>query len=114
MDYEFERKWKDLLTHLGDKFGEELDLQGILFLVGVQELGMGFRKFKKDDKINLLHIAICTLLEPYGYYEFSGRDEDGWPHFEVLKTLPPLSKEQQDKLMRVSLIEYFEKQELTD
>src|SRR5690606_39403150 len=65
--------------------GEELDLDAIIFLVGVQELGMGFRKFKKDEKVNLMHIAICRVLEPYGYYEYEGRDADGWPHYKVLE-----------------------------
>lgn len=35
-----------------------------------------------------MHIAICRLLEPYGYYEFDFRDADGWPHYKVLKELP--------------------------
>jgi hypothetical protein len=27
----------------------EPDLQSVLFLIGVQELGMGYKKFKKDE-----------------------------------------------------------------
>ena len=32
-------------------------------------------EFKKDEKVNLMHIAICRLLEPYGFYEFDFFDE---------------------------------------
>ncbi len=61
-------EWQQLLNILAEKFGMEPDMQSVLFLIGVQELGMGYKKFKKDEKINVLHIAICTVLEPYGYY----------------------------------------------
>jgi hypothetical protein len=31
-----------------------------------------------------MHIAVCTLLMPSGYYELEGKDSDGWPHFRQL------------------------------
>ena len=101
--------WKELVTKLNEKFGIEPDLQAILFLIGVQELGMGNKKFKKDDKVNLIHIAICTVLEPYGYYEFEGRDKDGWPHFKQKEQLPFLSAAEQNNLITRGVIEYFHK-----
>lgn len=108
MDYEFEKKWKELLQNLGDKFGEELDLQAVLFLIGVQELGQGYRKFKKDEKVDLMHIAICTVLEPYGYYKSEGVDKEGWPHFTATAKLPNLKGAQQQRLIKESILEYFE------
>ena len=59
---------KDLTQQFSD--GDILNLDSIIYLIGVQELGQGKKVFKKDEKINLMHIAICKLLEPYGYYEF--------------------------------------------
>lgn len=88
----------------------EPDLQSVLFLIGVQELGMGAKKFKKDDKVNIMHIAICTVLEPYGYYEFEGRDKDGWPHFKQKEQLPFLKPAEQNNLMVKGVIEYFKKE----
>jgi len=76
-------------------------------LVGVQELGKLHRKFKKDEKINLMHIAICRLLEPYGYYEFSHFDEEGWPHYKVIDELPHLKSGEQSILMKEALVNYF-------
>jgi len=107
MDYVFEKKWQELLKQLSSEFGDELDLQSVLFLIGVQELGQGYQKFKKDEKLDLMHVAICTLLETYGYYEFLGKDEEGWPHFERTSLLPSLGPSQQETLVKKAIIDYF-------
>ena len=105
-DEVLEQEWEKLLAKLSAQFGD-LDVQGVLFLIGVQELGKGYQQFKKDEKIGVMHIAICTLLEPFGYYTFTGRDADGWPHWELNQSLPPLKPAQQHLLMRKSIIDYF-------
>ena len=97
------------MKDLEKNFGGEIDLSAILFLIGVQELGKGFRKFSKDEKLDVMHIATCTLLGKYGYYEFLGRDEEGWPHWKRLKKLPPLNSKEQTALMKGAILEYFEK-----
>ncbi|MCZ4407745.1 hypothetical protein O3Q51_02925 [Cryomorphaceae bacterium 1068] len=112
MDFEFEKRWREVVSQLENSFGEEIDLEAILFLIGVQELGKGVEKFSKDEKLNLMHIAICTVLEPFGYYEFSHLDKEGWPHFEKVKNLPFLSDKDQKELMRRAVVEYFEKEGL--
>jgi hypothetical protein len=75
--------------------------------VGVQELGKYHQKFKKEDKIDLMHIAICKLLEPYGYYTFDFVDADGWPHYQVVENLPPLKAGEQSVLMKEAIVQYF-------
>lgn len=112
MDKAFEAEWNNVVSRIEQQFGEDIDLQGILFLVGVQELGQGFRKFNKDEKLNVIHIAICTLLSNYGYYEFEGTDEEGWPHWKASDKLPSLRPFQQERLMKEALIEYFKTEEL--
>jgi hypothetical protein len=107
MDYEVEIRFQKLKTFLEEKYGGGMDLQAILFLIGVNELGSGHRPFSKSEKTDLFHIAICTLLEPYGYYEFEGRDEENWPHFKLNKMLPPLTHQEQQYLMKESMLEYF-------
>lgn len=107
MDYQFESEWRQVTDRITRQFGEDVDLQSIVYLIGVQELGEGFRNFKKDEKVDLMHVAICTLLEPYGYYTFVGKDEDGWPHFERENELPPLGSEEQEILMKRAIIQYF-------
>lgn len=111
MDFDIELKFQEVKSKLEAKFGEGMDTQAILFLVGVNELGIGYKDFTKQEKTDLLHVAICTLLEPYGYYEFEGRDEEQWPHFKLIKKLPNLNDRQQQHLMKEALISYFEQNE---
>ncbi|MFB6257436.1 MAG: hypothetical protein ABEH38_01990 [Flavobacteriales bacterium] len=108
METDLDKRFQDTIEELSQQFGEELDMKGVLFLIGVEELGKGPQRFKKDDKINLMHVAICKLLEPYGYYSYKGLDQDGWPHFTFDDQLPRLSAEQQDRLIKEAIIEYFE------
>lgn len=106
---ELKADWHRLLDKLSQQFpGDgDIDLDGVLLLVGTQELQMGYIKMKKDVKINVLHVAICTVLEPYGYYEFEKRDEEGWPHFKSLKPLPTLKAGEQAILMKQAVVNYF-------
>ena len=83
----------------------------LLFIIGVQELGSGQQKFTKDDKVNLLHIAVCRLLEPFGYYKFK-HYEDGWPHYDKLDDLTELKPNEQSLLMKKAIIQYFEDEEI--
>ncbi len=107
MDYDIEIRFQKLKQGLEVKFGEGMDLQAILFLIGVNELGEGYRNFSKNEKTDLLHIAICTLLEPYGYYKFEGRDKENWPHFTLEQSLPMLDHREQQHLIKESMLEYF-------
>jgi len=106
-------KWQKVQKMVSDRFGdgETLDVDAIVYLIGVQELGQGFRKFKKDEKINLMHIAICKLLEPFGYYEFEYFDDDGWPHYKLVEELPALKAGEQTVLLKQAIIDYFNKQQ---
>ncbi|MCG8578066.1 MAG: hypothetical protein MI810_24515 [Flavobacteriales bacterium] len=107
MDHKIELKFREVVKDLEEKFGEGLDVDSILLLIGVQELGQGYRKFSKDEKMNLMHIAICTILEPWGIYRFEKNDEDGWPHFEKIQSIPAINSRQQEHLMKEAIINYF-------
>ena len=103
-------QWDYLVKELTQQFseGDILNLDGIIYLIGVQELGQGKRLFKKDEKVNLMHVAICKLLEPYGYYEFDFFDKEGWPHYKILTDLPNLKPGEQTVLMKEAIVNYFE------
>lgn len=113
-DEQLKERWEAVVKLLSNRFadGEVLDLDAIIYLVGLQELGQIHRKFKKDEKLNLMHIAICRLLEPYGYYEFEYFDEQGWPHYKVLEQLPPLKAGEQSVLMKEAIVHYFVEKEV--
>ena len=107
MDFDIELRFQKLKASLEEKFGEGMDVQAILFLIGVNELGSGYRNFSKSEKTDLFHIAICTLLEPYGYYEFQGHDKQNWPHFKLNKELPALEDREQQHLLKEAMLDYF-------
>ena len=108
-DLKLKEDWEQLIALLSEQFndGAELQLDAVIYLIGVQELGQGAREFQKDEKINLMHIAICKLLEPYGYYEFDYYDEDQWPHYKILEELPPLKTGEQTVLIKEAIVNYF-------
>lgn len=108
-DLEQERTWQKLLQMLGSKIGRKpSDLNAVLFLIGVQELGKGRANFSKEEKQDLMHIAICKVLSLSGYYELEGLDENGWPHWKLVKKLPHFDLLEQEKLLKMHVIEYFE------
>ena len=107
MDQEFKNRWEKVKQITHKRFGEEIDLQAILFIIGLQELAHGHRKLTKDQKVDVLHIAVCTLLTPYGYYKYEGRDEDDWPHWSSTSKLPYLKQMEQEKLIKEAIMNYF-------
>ncbi|RKE98647.1 hypothetical protein [Ichthyenterobacterium magnum] len=108
-DEQLKQRWELVVEKLSTQFadGEKLDLDAIIYLIGVQELGQLHRKYKKDHKLDLMHIAICKLLTPYGFYEFDYVDEDGWPHYKVKEELPHLKAGEQSVLMKDAIVNYF-------
>ena len=113
-DEQLKERWEAVVLLLSNKFadGDTLDLDAIIYLIGVQELGKFNQEFKKDEKVNLMHIAICRLLEPYGYYEFDYLDAEGWPHYTVKEELPTLKAGEQSVLMKDAIVNYFLEKEV--
>ncbi|MAP81573.1 MAG: hypothetical protein CL526_10850 [Aequorivita sp.] len=113
-DEQLKMQWEEVVQLLSNRFadGDTLDLDAIIYLIGLQELGQLHRRFKKDEKLNLMHIAICRLLEPYGYYKFDYFDDDGWPHYTVVEQLPPLKAGEQSVLMKEAIVQYFVEKEV--
>lgn len=109
-DLELEKSWNALLNQLANVFNQRpKSLETVLFLVGVNELGQGARSFTKEEKQDLMHIAICKVLSQSGFYELEGMDESGWPHWKLVKELPHFDLLEQEKLLKLHLLEYFDK-----
>lgn len=90
------------------QFKKNPDVDAILFLIGIREAGLLPKRFKKEEKQDLMHIAVCRLLSEEGYYELDGLDKDGWPHWVALKPVSDLSGEEQEYLLKKQIIRYFE------
>ena len=107
-DLELARKWSALLILIEENLGKKpKDLNGVLFLIGVHELGKGSRNFSKEEKQDLMHIAICKVLSLSGYYKLEGTDKDGWPHWKLIKKLPRFDLLEQEQLLKMSVLDYF-------
>jgi hypothetical protein len=111
---DIQQRWWNLEASLADRFGKKPDMETILFLIGIQEFGDIKEKFTKEQKQDLMHIAICSLLSKSGYYELEKIDDDGWPHFKQLKVMPDMSAPEQENFIKDHVLLYFDEHELTD
>ena len=101
--------WKDLCEHLSLMFGIDVDFSGVLFLVGIREGGFTFRKFPKEEKLNLINLGSCTLYLEMGLVEPYGEDNEGWPLFRQKTLAPVIAEELKIKTLQDCAIRYFEK-----
>ncbi|AQG81461.1 hypothetical protein [Spirosoma montaniterrae] len=103
-------EWELLLDQLQQLVGKRpADLNAVLFLIGVQELGRGPRRFSKEAKQDLMHIAVCRVLSQSDYYEFDGYDKDGWPQWKLLKPIPHADLLGQESFLKRHVILYFQR-----
>ncbi|HEY9363904.1 MAG TPA: hypothetical protein VIQ00_11615 [Chitinophagaceae bacterium] len=109
---DLQQRWWSLEAKLVERFGKKPDLETILFLIGIQEFGQILPKFTKEQKQDLMHIAVCQLLSQSGYYEMEIVDEDGWPHFRQLKPMPPFDTIEQENFLKDHILLYFQNHEL--
>jgi len=103
-----EKKWLELRQKLKNQFGKAPDMNAILLLIGIRELGKIQNKFSKEEKQDLMHIATCSVLSRSGYYALEGTDQDGWPHWTPLKKLPVMNLTEQEDFLKDHILRYFE------
>ena len=111
---DLQQRWWNLEAELVERFGKKPDLETILFLIGIQEFGEIKEKFTKEQKQDLMHIAVCSLLSQSGYYELEGTDVDGWPHFKQLKPMPDMDTFQQESFLKDHILLYFQNNEMIE
>lgn len=108
-ELEFNEKWRQVETMFVQRFGKKPDMEAILYLIGINELGdVPKQEFTKEQKQDLMHIATCALLAQSGYYEYDGHDKDGWPHYKLIETPPAESLQKQELLLKQHIIAYFD------
>ncbi len=106
---DLQTRWWSLEAKLLERFRKKPDMEAILFLIGMQETGFIQTKITKEQKQDLMHVAVCTLLSQSGYYLLEGKDEEGWPHFKQLKEMPSLQLMEQENFLKDHILLYFEK-----
>jgi len=111
---DLQARWWDLEARLVERFGKKPDMETLLFLIGIQEFGDIRKKFSKEEKQDLMHIAVCSLFRQSGYYELEGVDEEGWPHFRQLKALPVMGLIEQENFLKDHILLFFENSDLEE
>ena len=101
-------RWWVLEAKMVERFGKKPDMETILFLIGIQEFGDIKENFTKEQKQDLMHVAVCSLLSQSGFYELEAVDEDGWPHFKQLKPMPDMNMIDQENFLKDHVLLYFE------
>lgn len=110
---DLQQRWWDLEASLVERFGKKPDMEAILFLIGIQEFGQIREKFTKEQKQDLMHVAVCSLLSASGYYELEGKDIDGWPHFKQLKAMTAMDAIEQENFLKDHILLYFQRHDST-
>lgn len=105
---DLQTRWWALEGKLLERFGKKPDMEAILFLIGIQETGFVGQKISKEQKQDLMHVAVCTLLSQSDFYEVERVDSDGWPHFRQLKEIPSWSLMEQENILKDHVLLYFE------
>ncbi len=108
MELNIDVQWNKLLYEISDDFNVDADKNGILLLIGIQELGGVFEKsYSREEKMDLIQLGECTVFSKLGYFQHTGIDQKGWPVFKRLKIIPRFSQVQQDILIKSAIIKYF-------
>lgn len=106
-----QQRWQLLTMQLAERFGKSPDLNAILLLIGIQEVKNTKKEYSKEEKQDAMHVGICTLLIPSGYYIHDGYDVDGWPHFTQTKDLPNNNLIEQENFLKDHVLLYFAQHE---
>lgn len=104
---DFDARWETLMQEMEARFGKRPDLNALLLLIGIQELNQGLTTFTKEQKQDLMHIATCRLFSLSGHYERTHVDEDGWPHYKLLRPVPFANLKEQERMLKWHVLEYF-------
>lgn len=109
-DEELAHQWHLLQESLNAQFGKQPDIEAILFLVGIQSRGRGYEpKLNKQIKQDLIMEGTHCVFETLGLYKRVGIDSNGLSLWErTSPLLPKLSLPDQEKLLRVAILSYFE------
>ncbi len=83
---ELREEWIKVVRFLKELTGRKPgDINTVLYTIGIQELGRGILDFSKEEKQDIIHIGTCSILPDY--YQFTHRDEEGWPHYNQIKEM---------------------------
>jgi len=111
-DDELQQSWLTLETVLAQQLGKIPVMDDILIHIGIREAGLPPRQFTEIEKINLIQMAISTVLVLAGYYELFWVEDSGWPHYKQLQRVPEMSLPERNKFLQPFVMMYAKKNKL--
>lgn len=101
-------QWEEMKQKIESRIGKRpKDLNAVLYLIGIQELGR-IKRFEKEEKQDLINLGLTTILSLGGFFKFSHLDEEGWPHYEQQKLMDKVDLKNQVRLIKSLCVRYFE------
>jgi len=104
---DFELAWDALILKVSKHFKVNAEYEFILFILGIQEMGWGFREYSKTEKMDLINVARCRILVRQGYIKETGIDGDGFPIFDASPKVKSMMPSFQNQVIKKGLIEFF-------
>lgn len=114
-DDDVSRRWGRLVAKVGAQFGREPDIEALLFLIGVRSVGRGYEpELPKERKQSLIMEGSYLAFETLGVYSRVGMERNGFWIWEKNFDLPKLSVDDQEKLLQIGILNYFEQASRAD
>ncbi len=109
-DAELDAHWQRLQGWLQQRLGRKRPgIEAILFLIGIQERGHGYEPdLAREAKQDLIMEGTYHAFAALDVYRRVGMEANGAWIWERMLTLPKLSVEEQEKLLRLAIVRYFE------
>ena len=111
-DNELQQHWFQLEYALTERLGKKLTLEDILLFIGVREAGIPPKEFTEREKIELVQVAISTILVPAKYYELLWVEDTGWPHFKQLQPIQEMNAKEKEIFYKKYILLYAEKNKM--
>jgi hypothetical protein len=102
-------RWDSLVSEISTRFGRKPDIDSLLFLIGVQSVGRGYEPdIPKERKQSLIMEGSYLAFETIGVYQRVGMERNGFWIWQKNFDLPELTVDEQEKLLQVGILNYFE------
>lgn len=105
-------QWTKVQQFVKKRFGKEMDIKSILFILGLNELNNKKDDYTKEEKMDLMNIGFCRIASLSGYFQITGEDKDGWPKWEQRKAVPKMNTKDQESFIKEHIIRHFEAEAL--
>jgi hypothetical protein len=108
--WELNFNWLKVQHFIKDKFGISVlpNLDTVLFLIGIQEIGKINTDYSKEDKLGITTLGMCVVLSQDGYFKQDGFDKSGWPIWKELKPFTPKDDIEEQNIFKNLVLLYFE------